>query len=439
MPKVDMDQEKATIISWEKQEGASVKQDETVLIVETEKVAIDVTSPATGILAGVKYKVGDVVPVATVIAYILKAGETAADLPQSGADQVKSAPAALSAAPAAVPAPAVVSASPLAARMASEMGIDISKVPAAGSKITKEDVEAFAASLKTAPATPADGKVAATPAARRIAGETGVPLASLQGSGPLGRIQAADVKPTTVQPAAGSTGERQAEIIPMVGMRLKIAQRLQASFQEAPHIAETVEADVSRLEIIKDHFNDIAQKRGEVKVSMTAILLKVIAWALERNPYINSSLIDSNIHLWKDVNIGVATAIDSGLIVPVVHNTNLLSISQIAARITDLSARARQGKLELSEVQRGTFTVSNLGMFGIKQFRAVINPPESAILAVGAVTRKPVVIDEDDTLAVRPIMNLTLSADHRVIDGVVAARFMGDLVEAIENPESLLY
>ena len=213
---------------------------------------------------------------------------------------------------------------------------------------------------------------------------------------------------------------------------------MQTSFQDAPHIAETMEADVSRLEDTKIHLNEMAAQKDGGKVSLTAIIVKLVAWALERNPYINSSLIDEKIYLWKEINIGVATALENGLIVPVVHDANRLSFIETAVKINDLSLRARQGKLELGEVQRGTFTITNLGMYGINQFRAIINPPENAILAVGAAVRKPIVIDDRDTIAVRPVISFTLSADHRVIDGVVAAKFLADLVKAVEHPEILL-
>jgi pyruvate dehydrogenase E2 component (dihydrolipoamide acetyltransferase) len=438
MPKVDMDQEKATIISWEKKEGEAVKQDETLLTVETEKVAIDVSSPATGILAGIKFQAGDVVPVATVIAQILKPGETMTEgttvvpqtpVPAAGAEKP----------PAQKEAPGAVSASPLAIRVAQELGVDINQVPTSKGKISREDVEAFANSLKTSPAkvTESSGKIAATPAARRISKESGVPLEGIQGSGPFGRIQAVDVKPGG-NPTPTASSDRPAEIIPLIGIRAKIAQRMQFSFQDAPHISETVEADVSRLEDAKNYLNEISAEKNAGKVTLTAILVKLIAWALERNPYLNSSLIDEKIYLWKEINIGIATALENGLIVPVVHNANQLSFSEMAARVNDLGLRARQGKLELSEVQRGTFTISNLGMFGINQFRAIINPPESAILAVGATVRKPIVIDDHDTVAVRPVISFTLSADHRVIDGVVAAKFLVDLVKVVEHPEILL-
>ncbi len=438
MPKVDMDQEKATIISWEKKEGEAVKQDETLLTVETEKVAIEVSSPASGILAGIRFQSGEVVPVATVIAQILKQGEALPAFPGETSPKPVQVPE-VEKTPDKILLSTAVKASPLALRVAQEMGINIKDVPSINQKISKEDVETYAASLKASPFTTENvsGKIAATPAARRISEEKGISLDSVHGSGPFGRIQAADIK-ETVKPVALSTTDRQAEIIPLIGIRAKIARRMQASFQDAPHIAETMEADVSRLEDTKSHLNELAAQKDVGKVSLTAIIVKLVAWALERNPYINSSLIDEKIYLWKEINIGVATALENGLIVPVVHDANRLSFIETALKINDLSLRARQGKLELGEVQRGTFTITNLGMYGINQFRAIINPPENAILAVGAAVRKPIVIDDRDTIAVRPVISFTLSADHRVIDGVVAAKFLADLVKAVEHPEILL-
>jgi len=444
MPKVDMDQEKATIISWNKAEGDEVKQDETVLVVETDKVAIDVTAPATGKLVDIRFKEGDVVPVATVIAYVLGKGETMADIPGRTAATVAPKPVET---PKAEAAKAPAAASPVAIRAAQELGVNINDVPASSGRISREDVEQYAESLKAAPQQPLPetGKVAATPAARRLAREAGIALETLAGSGPHGRVQAQDVVapvPAAARPAAPvaavSTGERQAKVVPLTSMRQKIADRLQASFRDIPHIFLTVEADVTRLEDARKRLNEIAARQGNSKVSLTAMLVKVIAWGLERNPYLNASLVGQNIHLWEDINVGVATALDEGLIVPVVHNANKLPLRQISESITDLSKRAREGKLALSEIKGGTFTITNLGMFDIPQFNAVINPPECAILAAGSVVRKPVVVDEFDSIEVRPIISLTLSADHRIVDGVVAARFLNDLVEGIESPETML-
>ena len=436
MPKFDMDQEKATIISWSKKEGDFIKFDETVLTVETEKVAIDVPAPATGTLARILFKDGDVVPVTKVIAYILKEGETLADLPP-----VDSAPPPSK--PEVVPVPQTVTsaqaasiiATPVAMRMAKEEGVDLSKVTASGERITRDDVERFLASQQSV------GRVtvAATPAARRAARESGVALETVAGSGPRGRVQSVDVLAANKQVLASVTHEREAEVVPLTSIRRTIAERMQQSFQESPHIALTVDVDMTEAENVRKRFNTQAEKLGQPRVTVTVLIIKVVAWALVHNPYLNASFNGDSILLWKDVNIGVAAAAPQGLIVPVIKGADTLNVSEINLRLTELAERARENKLKLDDVQGGTFTISNLGMFGIRQFRAVINPPESAILAVGSVVRKPVVVDEQDRVEVRPMLSLTLSADHRVIDGIVAARFLSDLVTGLESPGILLY
>ncbi len=447
MPKFDMDQENATVVEWIKNEGDKIELDEPVLTVETDKVAIEVPAPATGTLANILVEKGDIVPVTTVIAYILEEGETTGDLPkleEHAAVTVDPSPFAAKQAEtvkasntesAGVKAP--VSASPVAGRMAQDLGINLEDVPASGDKITKSDIQAYL-DLKVGSGQPE--KIAATPAARRLSGELGIDLASVPGSGPGGRVQAADVNllaksriPQT------SVDEKEAELVPLAGIRKTIADRMQTSFQTAPHIALTVAVDVSQLELVRSRLNQLAEKVDDQSISVTALLVKITGWVLKHNPFINSSLIDETIHLWKDINIGVATAIDNGLVVPVIHNAVTKPISQINAELKDLSKRAREGTLTLAEVKGGTFTISNLGMFGIDQFRAIINPPESAILAVGKTIRKPAVIDQYDEVGVRPYMSMTLSADHRVIDGVIAAKFLQDLAEAIESPEIILY
>jgi pyruvate dehydrogenase E2 component (dihydrolipoamide acetyltransferase) len=327
--------------------------------------------------------------------------------------------------------------------------------------VTRQDVERYAAehaqpvAAVAAAVGPGAGgdcgpgrvTIAATPAARRLAREHGLPLEHLSGSGPRGRLQAADVRaaaraqPAQPQPAAAlaAWAERAAEVVPLDGMRQTIADRMQASFQEAPHIALTIEVDAGELEASRARLASLAARDGLGSVSLTALLVKCVAWALARHPYLNASLRDGSLYLWRDVNVGVAMAVDNGLIVPVIPQANIKSVREIAVALHDLTERAREGRLRLADVQHGTFTLSNLGMFGIQQFRAIINPPESAILAVGKVIRKPVVINAQDEVAVRPIMALTLSADHRVIDGVVAARFLADLAQVIGAPDTLLY
>ncbi len=392
MPKFDMDQEKAVIISWCKKEGDFVKFEESVLTVETEKVAIDVPAPATGTLAGILFKDGDEVPVTKVIAYILKEGETLRDLPNASLPTPPSKPQ-VTLVSQLVPAPHVT--------------------------------------------------VPATPAARRVARESGIPLETVAGSGPRGRVQSVDVlsaaKPVlTVSPTA-QVNAREAEIVPLTSIRRTIAERMQQSFQESPHIALTVEVDMTEAESARKRFNSQAEKLGQPRITITALIIKVVAWALVRNPYINASFNGDSISLWKDVNIGVATAVSQGLVVPVLKGADHLGVSEINMQLIALAERARANKLKLDDVQGGTFTISNLGMFGIRQFRAVINPPESAILAVGSVVRAPIVVDDQDRVEVRPMMSLTISADHRVIDGIVAARFLSDLVIGLESPSMLLY
>ena len=438
MPKFDMDQEKATIISWLKKEGDLIKLDETILTVETEKVAIDVPSPASGTLAGILYKDGDVVPVTKVIAYILKEGETIADLPKLDVVAIPSKPELVPATIGMASASAAsVNATPVAVRMAKEEGIDLSKVTASGAKVTREDVERYIADQKSA------GRVTvpATPAARRIALESGVPLETVAGSGPRGRVQSVDVAAmaTSVTPSSTASSSRDVEIIPLSSIRRTIAKRMQQSFQESPHIALTVDVDVTEVENTRKRFNIQAEKLGQPRITITALIIKIVAWALVRNPYINASFNEDSILLWKDVNIGVATAVPQGLVVPVLKSADQLGVSEINMRLIELADRARENKLKLEDVQGGTFTISNLGMFGIPHFRAVINPPESAILAVGSVVRKPVVVDDQDRVEVRPMLSLTLSADHRVIDGVVAARFLSDFVTGLESPSLLLF
>ncbi|PWB72477.1 MAG: 2-oxo acid dehydrogenase subunit E2 [Anaerolineales bacterium] len=437
MPKFDMDQEKATIISWSKKEGDFVKFDESVLTVETEKVAIDVPCPATGTLARILFKDGDVVPVTKVIAYILKEGETLADLPNADLPTPPSKPEVVPVSkPVAAPQAAPVTATPIAIRMAKEEGVDLSRVPASGDRITREDVERFISDQKS------KGRVtvAATPAARRVARESGVALETVAGSGPRGRVQSVDVVTAakSIPVPTTTVSGREAEIVPLTSIRRTIAERMQQSFQESPHIALTVEVDMTEAENTRKRFNTQVEKLGQPRITVTALMIKVVAWALVRNPYMNASFNGNSISLWKDVNIGVATAAPQGLMVPVLKGVDHLGVSEINMRLLDLAERARENKLKLEDVQGGTFTISNLGMFGIRQFRAVINPPESAILAVGSVVRQPIVVDEQDRVEVRPILSLTLSADHRVIDGIVAARFLSDLVVGLEAPSMLL-
>jgi pyruvate dehydrogenase E2 component (dihydrolipoamide acetyltransferase) len=210
------------------------------------------------------------------------------------------------------------------------------------------------------------------------------------------------------------------------------------SYQTIPHIYLSVDVDMSEAEASRLRMNDLAKKEGTPNISLTAYLIRIVSWCLNRHPYLNASLENDTIKFWNEVNIGVATALEEGLIVPVVHNADQQSTRELNERLRYLAAKAREGELTREEVQGGTFTISNLGMYGIDSFTAIINPPQAAILAVGTIKRKPIVVDDKNTVEVRPIMTLTLAADHRIVDGVVAANFLSELVKALETPELLL-
>ncbi len=434
MPKFGFTQETAEIVKWHKHEGDSVEMGDLIAEVTTDKINMEVEAAENGILAGLQYKEGDVVPVAKIIAYIIKPGEL---VPQDTHTSH-------------IPAPQPDSASmekfnfvvspPLSAMgVAEALHVDPDRVSGSGivGSITREDVERVIANQTTA------GRVIvpATPAARRAARQSGVPLETVAGSGPRGRVQSADVLATAKSVLASTTAicGREAENVPLTSSRRAIAERMQQSFHESPHIALTVEVDMTKAENVRKGFNLRAEKLEQPRITVTALLIKIVAWALVRNPYINASFNGDSISLWKDVNIGVATAAPQGLIVPVLKGADRLSVSEINACLSKLAERTRDNKLKLDDVQGGTFTISNLGMFGIRQFRAVINPPESAILAVGSTVRRPIVVDDQDRVEVRPTMSLTLSADHRVIDGIVAARFLSDMVVGLESPSMLLF
>jgi pyruvate dehydrogenase E2 component (dihydrolipoamide acetyltransferase) len=431
MPKMDMDQEYVTIINWLKKEGEWIKKGEPVIEVETDKIASEIEAPESGILASILYHENEEAPVTKVVAYILKEGESLDSVPSpaKGAEPVAQASSPVSERTEA--AESAVRATPLAKKVSADLGVPLDQVTPSGSKVTRKDVEAFADGRKDEVIPRVS--VPATPAARSLAAQRGVSLEEVVGSGPRGRVQAKDV------PTETSIPETTVTTIPLVGKRKRIAERLTASYQSTPHIYLTVEVDMTAAENARKRINRIARKDEQPTVSMTAFLAKIVAWALSRNPKLNASLQTDRIELLEDINVGIATAIDDGLIVPVIHGTDKLPLREISERLSYLTKQARDGALTAAEVSGGTFTISNLGMYGISSFTAIINPPQSAILAVGGLVRKPVVIDENDTVAVRPMMNLTLGADHRVVDGADAALFMVDLVKAMESPEFILY
>lgn len=427
LPKVDMDQETGTVVEWLKQDGDLVEKGDPILIIETDKVAVEVESPASGILQGIQAEVDEIIPIGTVIAYILEPGE---ELPDEAKSQEVPAP---SRSTAVVPTAAQtdIAATPVARNIAATHDINLAKIAGTGSrgKVTRRDVQTALTSIPGDRTD--DGKVYATPAARRTAREQGVDLTTVTGSGPRGRIQAANV-------LAATTTQVEVEVIPLQGLRRTIAERMTVSYQTTPHINLTTRVDMNRFEETRDQLNVKAEASGESRVTITTLLVKAVAWALRGHPLLNSMLQDDGIHLLPETNIGVAVALAEGLIVPVIHNAAQKGIGEIASEVNDLATRARKGQLKPADVAGGTFTISNLGPFGIEQFTAIINPPQAAILAVGT-TRLEAVPGEEDQVVWLPVMRMTLSADHRIVDGAMAARFLSDLRDALESPALLLW
>jgi pyruvate dehydrogenase E2 component (dihydrolipoamide acetyltransferase) len=407
MPKTGMSQETGTIVKWLLKEGDQVEKGQPLLEVMNDKVNMEVEAPASGVLQGIRAFPNDVIPVTQVIAYIAQPGE---ELP---ADQVVSPPA--------------VERTPQRTTPAAEPAVSTpAAVPSARDGVPAPSVrDGVPAGRSTrtgaAPSVPPRERLAATPTARRVAKEHGLDLAGIPGTGPGGVITKADVlqaSESTMRTAAAAVSP-EVHSIPLAGRRRIIAERMQQSMQQAPHIALTIEVDMSQAE---------TARHG---ASYTALLVSVVACALRKHPVLNSTLRGDQIVLLDEVNIGVAIATDEGLIVPVVKNADRKALQLLDAEIKYLTERARSGKLTLDEVSGGTFTISNLGMFGIPQFRAIINPPEAAILAVGSIVKRPVVID--DGLHIRPIMALTASADHRILDGVVVAGFLHEIKTTLET------
>jgi pyruvate dehydrogenase E2 component (dihydrolipoamide acetyltransferase) len=412
--------ETGTFIAWLKQEGDQVEKGDPLFVIMTDKASIEIESPASGILAGVTAKPDDVLPVTAVIAHILEPGE---ELPATAAP-----PAAEIEETALVPKP-----------------VQAGHPDQAGHSDQTED----------ATPGPDDGRIRATPVARRLASELGVDLTQVQGRGPMGRIHNADVLafaeegakvpaavklgvPAAVPPAVEVPlpSARQKEVVPLAGPRKIIAERMAYSAFTAPHITLTLSVDMSEAARLRSCLLASIEQRTGFRLSFTAILTRAVASTLPRHPYLNASLNGDEVILWEDVNIGIATSIEDYLIVPVIREAQTKDLEQVVADLGDLVERARARRLTPSEMAGSTFTISNLGMFGIESFTAIINPPESAILAVGKIVDTPVGVEGQ--IELRPTMHLTLSADHRIVDGAAGARFLADLKAMLENPYLLI-
>jgi len=407
--------EEGRLVKWTKHEGDPVKSGDTLAEVETDKAVMELVARADGQLLKVMVPEGTTVPVGNIVAWIGKPGEKV-DGDGAAAPAPKVAPAA--AAPAAKPTPA-----PAPAR--------VSPPPSPA-------------------AAPADAaRVKASPLAKRIAQEAGVDLKLVQGSGPGGRVIKRDVEaaPTTAAAPAASaqaaprTADRAPrtgvpyEDVPLTQIRKTIAKRLAASIGPIPHFFLTTEIDMERAAEAREALNKQLGEAGG-KISFNDIVIKAVALALVQHRACNAWFQEDHIRYWNEVHIGMAVAIEDGLITPVIRNADMKSLREIGAESRELAGRARNRRLKPEEYTGATFSVSNLGMFDIDHFTAVINPPESGIVAIGSIVAKAV--PDGDRVVVRRRMRATMSCDHRVIDGATGAAYMRTLKQMLENPLAML-
>jgi len=424
MPALEMAQESGVLVSWLKRAGEAVTRGEPLMEIETDKVTVEIEAPASGFLGGILAKEGDVVPVGQTIAWILNAGEQPpASVPDSPSGRVSTI-AARKAAP---------DISPLARKIAEEHGVDLAQIKPNGKRIEKSDVLAYvdAVSAPKPAAGPAASMrlVPASPKARRLAAERGIDIQTLKGSGPDGAVLAADVP---LGAAAGITGDLET---PGTAWRV-MAERMSASWTTVPHFYLAREVDATSLIEWRARVSGTVEKRTAIKPTYTDLLVKLVGFTLRDHPRVNAAWTDGNIQVNREINVGIATAIEAGLVVPVIRKADAASISEIAAQRKDLVDRAQSRRLRPADIAGGTFTLSNLGMYGIDAFNAIVNTPQAAILAVGRIAERVVPVNGQP--AIRPMMVMTLSCDHRVIDGVRAAQFLDDLANLVGDPWRLL-
>jgi pyruvate dehydrogenase E2 component (dihydrolipoamide acetyltransferase) len=455
MPALELAQESGKVLRWLKAPGDRVQKGDPLVEIETDKITTEIEAPESGILGEVTAREGQVVPVGQTIARIVEAAGVVAAA--AGRGPTAAAPAGAGPAPrtdgaAAVPSTgaagssgAAIKASPLARKIAEQHGVDLAQVKASGGTIQKADVLAYVESRKAAPA--ANGAAvrlaAASPKARRLAAERGLDISALVGSGPGGAVLSADVaaapRPAMQVPAA-AVHRLEVPAVPVARPEAPgvstiwrvMAERMTASWTTAPHFYLVREVNVSRLATWRER----ASKQTSARITYTDLLVKLVGAALARHPAVNASWKDGAIVRHAEINIGLAVAIDDGLIVPVIHRADTLGLAEIATRREDLVTRAQSGKLRPADIQGGVFTISNLGMYGVDAFNAIVNPPQAAILAVGRIADRVVAVNGQP--AVQPTMVLTLSCDHRTLDGARAAQFLDTLADLVEEPLALL-
>ena len=446
MPQMDQTMTTGTIGKWLVTEGDTVKEGDPVLEIETDKVVHEMESPADGIIAQILAEDGSTVPVNAVLAIITAPGEKverrdSAPIPTEKKVE-KPPPALMPDKPILTPS-TPIKASPVARHLADAQNIDLAQVKGSGpgGRIVEADVQLYIERHVPEPAE--SGRLKASPLARRLAKEHGLELKTLAGSGPDGRIVRDDVlravevsKIIPPEPVPEILPEiAPTQVIPMTGMRQIIANRMTLSSQAAASVTLNTEVDVTEFVELRNLLNQKLSAKA-VKLSYTDLLVKVVANALQQYPRLNSTLKEDGIHLMEEINIGIAVALEDGLVVPVITNADKKGLSTISNEIQTFAENARNNQLSPADLRGGTFTITNLGMFGIDTFTPIINPPECAILGVGRIVKKPIV--HEDEIKIRSMMGLSLSFDHRIVDGAPAAQFLQTVTEYIGEPYLLL-
>ena len=432
LPKLGMAMKEGVIGKWIKDDESPVAFDETVAIIVTKKITYELKAPKAGILRH-RVRAQETRPVGAVIGYILAPGEA---LPASeeeppmpeAARETAASPSprtpVAAVAPTAQPDGFVV-ASPAARRLAREAGVELRFIPGSGpqGRVTEEDVRAYLEQIE---------QVLITPAARKLAAEQQLDILRIQGSGSGGRITEADVQASLTPPVApvqpieeAQPGPTHGRSIPFSGMRQIIAENMTSSLQTMAQVTVTTEVDVTELVDLRERL------KKEFEVTYTDLIVKAVTIALKKHPRLNATLAGEVIQLVDDLHIGVGVALEEGLIVPVIRNADRLTIQQIGAAVRDLAAKARNNTLAIDEISGGTFTITNLGAYGIDAFTPVINPPEVAILGVGRISEKLVIYHGD--VARRWMMVLSLTFDHRLVDGAPAAAFLQTLADTLSH------
>jgi len=385
MPALEIAQETGTLVAWRKKEGEQVARGETLLEIETDKAVMEIEAPGDGVLVGVKVHEGAVVPVGQTIAWIVAPGE-------------------------AIPAEAVPS---------------NTTIPTATAPVRA------AVGVPNTTHQPVASVAKISPKARRLARERGVDIRNLRGSGPAGEIVAADVLSDAVQ---NTSARVDVELLTSVGRLM--AERTTQSWTTVPHFFLVREIDASAIVAARQRLGPAIETTNGVKLNHTDLLIALVARVLAKHPRLNSSWSDGSIRLNPEINIGVAMAVDGGAVAAVIHKADRTKLGEIAVQRRDLTERARAGRLRPSDISGATFTISNLGMYNVDAFSAIISPPQAAILAVGRIADRVVPVNRQP--GIRPIMILTLSCDHRVTDGAKAATFLNDVSEAFGEPEKRL-